>query len=344
MRPDAPVLHDESSPQGVDPKPTRPSNVAKRITFTKGDVGAGLARGRGHDRAPLYEPAGASGLYRAACLRRLGRRRRPVHDLEFEPGPVHGARLLRQAARHRHGQYPRDPGRDRRRVRRQDARLSGAGRAGAVEENRPAGQDGDEPRGGVPRHRPGRRRRLRGQARRQEGRPAGRGRTRRQAPGRRLPGLAGRAGLHVRLRDVRHPARQDRRLRCRVEPAQGRRLSRARRAELDVRHRELHGRAGPRTRASTRSSCARSTPPRTAPRRRTGRPGPISAIWRRVEAAKGARAPEDPLGPNQGRGIASGFWFNIGGESAATSTSTRTARPASSRATPISAARAPRWR
>jgi hypothetical protein len=22
-----------------------------------------------------------------------------------------------------------------------------------------------------------------------------------------------------------------------------------------------------------------------------------------------------PLGPNQGRGIASGFWFNVGGES-----------------------------
>ena len=26
---------------------------------------------------------------------------------------------------------------------------------------------------------------------------------------------------------------------------------------------------------------------------------------------------ETPLGPNQGRGIASGFWFNIGGESSA---------------------------
>ena len=25
-----------------------------------------------------------------------------------------------------------------------------------------------------------------------------------------------------------------------------------------------------------------------------------------------------PLGPNQGRGVASGFWFNIGGESSAT--------------------------
>ena len=32
-----------------------------------------------------------------------------------------------------------------------------------------------------------------------------------------------------------------------------------------------------------------------------------------------------PLGPNQGRGVASGFWFNAGGNPAHRSTSTRTA-------------------
>src|SRR4029079_15331136 len=37
-----------------------------------------------------------------------------------------------------------------------------------------------------------------------------------------------------------------------------------------------------------------------------------------VEAAKAHAHLTTPLGPNQGRGIASGFWFNIGGESAAT--------------------------
>ena len=84
---------------------------------------------------------------------------------------------------------------------------------------------------------------------------------------------------------------------------------------------------------------------RTAPRRRTGRPGPISAITQTLEAAKAHAHLKTPLGPNQGRGIASGFWFNIGGESSrGGATSTRTARSASSRATPISAARAPRWR
>ena len=60
-----------------------------------------------------------------------------------------------------------------------------------------------------------------------------------QATGRRFPGFAGRAGLHVRLRDVRHSARQHHRLRRRLEPSEGRRLPRARRAELYVRDRKL---------------------------------------------------------------------------------------------------------
>ena len=160
MRPARRSCTTTSTPQGVEPKPTKPSNVAKRITFTKGDVAQGWKEAEVTIERRYTTPAGAPGLYRAACLRRLGRRRRSVHDLQLEPGPVHGARLLRQAARHRHRQHPRDPGRNRRRVRRQDAGLSGAGGAGAVEEGRPAGQDRDEPRGGVPRHRPGRRRRL----------------------------------------------------------------------------------------------------------------------------------------------------------------------------------------
>src|SRR5205085_1864505 len=36
-----------------------------------------------------------------------------------------------------------------------------------------------------------------------------------------------------------------------------------------------------------------------------------------VEAAKNHPHLKEPLGPNQGRGVASGFWFNIGGESSA---------------------------
>src|SRR5438874_11990728 len=41
MKPGAPVLHDDLFTQGVDPKPAKPSNIAKRITFAKGDIAAG---------------------------------------------------------------------------------------------------------------------------------------------------------------------------------------------------------------------------------------------------------------------------------------------------------------
>jgi CO/xanthine dehydrogenase Mo-binding subunit len=43
MAPDAPLLHDDMFTQGVEPKPTKPSNVAKKITFTKGDIAKGFA-------------------------------------------------------------------------------------------------------------------------------------------------------------------------------------------------------------------------------------------------------------------------------------------------------------
>src|SRR5580658_10941937 len=39
----APVLHDDLFTQGVEPKPTKPSNVAKKIGFTKGDIAKGFA-------------------------------------------------------------------------------------------------------------------------------------------------------------------------------------------------------------------------------------------------------------------------------------------------------------
>ena len=44
MKPDAPLLHDDLFTQGVDPKPTHPSNIAKRVAFTKGDQRPGSAQ------------------------------------------------------------------------------------------------------------------------------------------------------------------------------------------------------------------------------------------------------------------------------------------------------------
>ncbi len=42
MAADAPLLHDDLFTQGVEPKPEKPSNIAKRIAFSKGDVAAGF--------------------------------------------------------------------------------------------------------------------------------------------------------------------------------------------------------------------------------------------------------------------------------------------------------------
>jgi CO/xanthine dehydrogenase Mo-binding subunit len=42
MAPDAPVLHDDLFTANVEPKPTKPSNVAKRVYFNKGNAEAGF--------------------------------------------------------------------------------------------------------------------------------------------------------------------------------------------------------------------------------------------------------------------------------------------------------------
>jgi len=42
MAADASLLHDDLFTQGVEPKPEKPSNIAKRVTLAKGDVAAGF--------------------------------------------------------------------------------------------------------------------------------------------------------------------------------------------------------------------------------------------------------------------------------------------------------------
>src|SRR5947208_5532174 len=43
MADDAPVLHDDIFTAGVEPRPTKPSNISKMVRFAKGDVEAGFA-------------------------------------------------------------------------------------------------------------------------------------------------------------------------------------------------------------------------------------------------------------------------------------------------------------
>src|SRR5213594_4890922 len=44
MRSDAPLLHDDLFTVGVEPKPEKPSNIAKRIEIKQGDVEAGFKK------------------------------------------------------------------------------------------------------------------------------------------------------------------------------------------------------------------------------------------------------------------------------------------------------------
>ena len=44
MGPDAPLLHDNMYTIGVEPKPAKPSNIAKRVEFALGDIAAGFAK------------------------------------------------------------------------------------------------------------------------------------------------------------------------------------------------------------------------------------------------------------------------------------------------------------
>ena len=43
IKPDAPILHEDLFTAGIDPKPSKPSNISKRVAFKKGNVEAGFA-------------------------------------------------------------------------------------------------------------------------------------------------------------------------------------------------------------------------------------------------------------------------------------------------------------
>ena len=248
MAPDAPVLHDDIFTAGVEPKPTKPSNVAKMVRFAKGDVEAGFAEADVViERRYTTKPVHQAYIEPHACVVSVA----PDGQTTIwssSQGQFMVRAYTSRICRRRHRQHPRDPGRDRRRLRRQDDHLSRAGRLHAVEEVGPAGQDRDEPRGGVPGDRADLGRGRRSQARRQEGRPDHRRQGRAQIPGGRVSGFAGPAGLHLRTCGLRPAERRGDRLRRSQQSPQGCRLPGARRADRLVRGRKLRRRAGARAR------------------------------------------------------------------------------------------------
>jgi CO/xanthine dehydrogenase Mo-binding subunit len=73
MAADAPVLHDDMFTQGVEPKPSKPSNVAKKITFTKGDIAKGFAEAEVViERKYTTKPVHQAYIEPHACLVAIG--------------------------------------------------------------------------------------------------------------------------------------------------------------------------------------------------------------------------------------------------------------------------------
>ncbi len=164
-----------------------------------------LQEGRRRHRAQLHDAPGASGLYRAACLPDQRRARRQDHDLELQPGPVHGPRDDGPSHRHPAERHPRHPRRDRRRFWRQDHRLSRAAGDAAGEKVRPPGEDGDDARGSDARDRADVRLEEHGEDRRHQGRQDRRRARHLLSAGRRPPGLADPRRGRLQLHALRHP-------------------------------------------------------------------------------------------------------------------------------------------
>ena len=173
MRDDAPILHESlrtTSPAGKGEKPT---NVAAHNQFKGGDVDKGFAEAdvvveREFTTKMVHqgyiEPQASTAMWN------------PDGQLTIWTS-TQGSFAVREQVTSEMLQPPRlqgqgGPDGDRRRLRRQDPDLPGAGGGAALEEDRPPGEDGDDPRRGLRGHRPDLRHLHQGEAGREEGRHA----------------------------------------------------------------------------------------------------------------------------------------------------------------------------
>jgi CO/xanthine dehydrogenase Mo-binding subunit len=247
MAPDAPVLHDDLFTIGVGPKPDKPSNVAKRATFSKGDAAAGFHQAdviieRCYTTKPVHqayiEPhacvvsttpdgqvqiwASSQGQFmiRAYCAKLIGIDMANIRVTPAEIGGGFGGKTLIYLEPVALVLF-RKTGRAVKIVmtREEVFRATGPTSGGVIEVRLGAKRDGTI----VAAHLV-----LKYQAGAFPDAPV--------------------TGLHVRFRRVRSVECEHRRVRRRVEPAEGGRLPRAGGADLVFRGRELPRRVGRRTR------------------------------------------------------------------------------------------------
>ncbi len=248
MAPDAPVLHDNIFTSGVEPRPTKPSNVAKMVRFAKGDVEAGFAEAeivieRRYTTKPVHqayiEPhacvvsvasdgqttiwSSSQGQFmvRAYTSRICGGEIANIRAIPAEIGGGFGGKTIIYLEPVAY-MLSKKSGRPVKIVmsREEVFRATGPTSGAVVEVKLGAKKDG----------------RITA------------AKSRAQIPGGRVPGLAGSAGLHLRACGLRPAERRGDRLRRSLQSPQGCRLPGARRADRLVRGRKLRRRAGSRAR------------------------------------------------------------------------------------------------
>ena len=136
MQEGAPLLHEDLFMTELGEKTDKPSNVAEHFQHVKGEIDAGFAEADVDRRARVRHRHRASGLHRAAQRDGAVEQRRPRSDLVQHAGLVRGARHDRLRARHAGVAGESDAHGDRRRLRRQDSGVPGAGGRAALEEDR----------------------------------------------------------------------------------------------------------------------------------------------------------------------------------------------------------------
>ncbi len=340
MRADAPVVQAgrgyESVPEGMS------GNVTSHCEFGHGDLEAGFAKADRIVERSFTTAATHQGYIEPhACLASM------TGDGKADLWCcTQGQFNVREicAEHHGHGREPapRHRLRDRRRLRRQDHGLHRAGRADAVAQDRPPGQDRDDPRRGVPGHRPDGRHVDRREDRHDEGRAHHRGRGASALYRRRLSLCHRRHGRAGRLRRLRPRGGAHLRLERPDQPPEGGRLSRPGRAAGDLCGGERRGRTLPGARSRS-AGCAAEE------RRARGHQGLLRPDLRghrpRRDAGsrEGASALLRAARPKARRAASrSGSGSISAAIPACRSTSTPTAPWASPRAIRTSAARAPR--
>ena len=134
MQPDAPLVFEDMITRGVEPAPTKPSNISKRLEFAVGDVAAGFRQAD----VVIEKEFKTAAVHQAyiephACLARCDADGQ-TEIWSSSSGPLPDARADRGDPEEAAWRNPGLSGGDRRRLRRQDGDLPGAGRHHAVDE------------------------------------------------------------------------------------------------------------------------------------------------------------------------------------------------------------------